>query len=164
MLYEIINPSDPYTIEADSLDIAFMACVLLGNGQYEFRPFEDGGTPVPFFMFGGTDEWCKEHLGKTFHEVADDVRVNKREEMAKCLDSCLIGSANDRRTYYLGLELIEDPVKRERWWFEWHDKRRSSLNDIGGRAHKMAQNFRKPIGHESASETIPAPQQVFGTI
>jgi len=28
MLYEIINMSDPYTIEAKSLDVAFIACMF----------------------------------------------------------------------------------------------------------------------------------------
>ena len=162
MLYEIINPSDPYIIEADSLEIAFMACIILGSGQYAFEPLADGGTKIPLFFSGmvpSIDEWCKEHLGgRTTKEVIEHVRSKKRIELADCLDSCLIGKAQDRETYYLGLNLIDDSAKRERWWSEWHDKRRSSLNDIGGRAHKIAENFRK----DASDPIIPAPQQVFG--
>ena len=128
MLYEIINPSDPYTIEAMSTEIAFMACVCLGSGQYAFDPLEDGGVRIPLF-FGPTnviDDWCKANLGgRSFREVAHHVRSEKRVELADCLDSCLIGKAADRDTYRAGLELIDDPRKREEWCFRWHDKRRT---------------------------------------
>jgi len=156
MLYEIVNMRDPYTIEAMSLDVAAVACAILGGGQYQFRPLEDGGEEIPFFMFGGEDEWCQKHFRETFEQTASRVRKDKMEELADCLDSVLIGHAQDRKTYNNGLELIDDPEKREIWRCLWHDERRSSLNDIGGRAYKIAKNFR-----ESINQFEKAPQQVF---
>jgi hypothetical protein len=169
MLYEIINMSDPYTIEAKSLDVAFVACLCLGDGQYAFEPIDDEGNNVdaekiPLF-FGsleqsGIQKWSQEHFGELFQDVVARVRTEKRLELADCLDSCLIGDAKDRDTYYAGLKLIDDPAKRQQWLDRWHDKRRSSLNDIGGRAYAIAENFRK----NAPKPIIPAPRQVFKTI
>src|SRR5437773_974725 len=64
-LYNIVNMSDPYTIEAVSLDVAFVACLFLGSGQYAFEQL-DGKEGVPLFIFGGTEEWCREHLNEGF--------------------------------------------------------------------------------------------------
>ena len=79
MLYEIVNMSDPYTIEAKSLDVAAVACAILGSGQYQFNPLEEGGETIPFFMFGGQDEWCRKHFSETFEQLVIRVRKDKRE-------------------------------------------------------------------------------------
>ncbi len=159
MLYEIINMSDKYTIEAHSLDIAFAACVFLGSGQYAFEPLADGGTKIPFFMFGGTDEWCKENLNNSMKDTIDSIMQSeaRRLELADCFDSCLIGGAQHRKTYKDGLALIDDPAKRGQWKSKWHDDRRSSMNDIGGRAYKMAAKLRAG----STNPLTSAPVQVF---
>ena len=170
MLYEIINPSDAYTIEAASLDVAFVACVFLGRGLYSFQPIDVGedadGEPevtkvaaeeIPLFLFGGTEEWCKQHLNESFESVVDRVTKDKATELAACFESCLIGKATDRDTYLAGLKLIEDPHNREEWRRRWHDKRRSSMNDIGGRAYLMAKRLREG----ASNPLVPAPQQVF---
>lgn len=126
MIYEIINPSDPYTIESHSLDVAFVACIFLGEGDYAFKPLEDGAEEVPLFLFGGSDEWTRKHLNATVEEVCYRVTTEKRAELADCLASCTI--------------------KGER----------SSLNDIGNRAHNIADKLRKGI-----VQVEPAPHQVF---
>jgi hypothetical protein len=162
MLYEIINMSDPYTMEAHSLDVAAVACLLLGSGQYALDPFEEGAERVPMFMFGDPDPWFQQHFGKPLKQVIADVRTNKRAEIADCLDSVLIGKRRDRETYLAALALIDDPAKQQEWRDRWLDDRRSSLNNIGGRAYKIARNFRKPLEDEGA---IPAaPQQVYSSL
>jgi hypothetical protein len=143
MLYEIINPSDPYTIEAQSLDVAAVACLFLGRGQYAFDPIGGDNSPeVPMFMFGGTDEWCLEHFNESFESVVNRVTKEKAVELAECLESCLIGKAADRETYRAGMELIDDPKKREQWREKWLEDRRSSMNNIGARAYAMAEKLR----------------------
>ncbi len=162
MLYEIINMSDAYTIEANSLDVAFMACLFLGQGQYSFKPLGDEeAQDIPFFMFGGVEEWCSLHLSQSFKAVVDHLTTDpaKREELADCLDSCLIGHQEDRETYRAGIELIDDPAKRETWRRKWHKDRLSSMNDIGNRAYIMA----KKIRDGAVNPIIPAPQQVFSS-
>ncbi len=160
MLYEIVNPSDPYTIEALSLDVAFVACVCLGRGQYAFTPLQEGGTEIPLFLFAGTEEWSQEHLREGFEAVINRVTTDpaKRIELADCLDSCMIGHAADREAWKAGFELTDDPAKREWWRRKWHEDRVTSMNDIGKRAYAMAAKLRG--GEKHFLER--APQQVFG--
>jgi len=157
MIYEIINMSDPYTIDAPSLQVAFVACSLLGNGQYGLRALESGGIDVPVFMFGGHEEWCGQQFGKGCDDVVAEVMSYYGSSLADCLDSCLIGKRQDRDTYNDGLRLIDDAAKRDEWREKWHDSRRSSLNDIGGRSRKLAIAIRKRDG----TLVEKAPQQVF---
>jgi hypothetical protein len=155
MIYEIINMSDHYTIEAKSLEAAFVACLLLGDGQYSFEPVEKGeGEKVPLFMMGGIKDWSLEHFGAHYDAVVARMTTEpeKRAELAECLDSCIIGN---RATYLAASELM-DPSKRDQWRTKWHDINRSSMNDIGGRAYKMAAKLR-----EKGSATEPVPRQVF---
>jgi len=56
----------------------------------------------------------------------------------------LIGDAAHRKAFEKGLELIDDPVKREQWREHWLDERRTSMNNIGGRAWGLAKRLRDP--------------------
>jgi len=164
MIYEIVNPSDRYTIEAHSLDVAFVACACLGAGQYSFRPLEDENAErVPMFLFGGADDWVEETLSEPSAAAVIDRVLNnpeKRIELAECYESCLIGMVEDRKIYQAGLDLIDNPKKRDEWRRTWHDSRRSSLNDIGARARKMAEKLRS--GEKQT--VVEAPQQVFAGV
>lgn len=51
MLYEIINPSDPYTLHADDLEVAAIVASLIGEGQYALEPQEPDGVKVPLFSW-----------------------------------------------------------------------------------------------------------------
>ena len=50
----------------------------------------------------------------------------------------MLGGFEDRRRYSAALEAITDEEKRKRFIEQWQDGR-SSLNDIGTRAHKIAE-------------------------
>lgn len=57
MKFEIINPSDPYTMEADDLEIAAVSVSFLGDGKYALEGIDDAqGNNVPMFLLGGHDE------------------------------------------------------------------------------------------------------------
>lgn len=129
MLYKIINPSDDYTIACPDLEIAFVASVLLGGGNYSFSP-QDGGEDVPIFMFGGADKWCEAKLDGTVEQVIETVARERRAELADALDSVLIGSFDTRSRE------IADRARD-------HDDRRSSTNDIGRQAWAIAAKLRK---------------------
>ncbi len=156
MIYEIVNMSDPYTIEARSLDVAFVACLFLGSGQYAFKPLEEGAEEVPLFLLGGAEQWCRAHFAESVENVVGLV-TGQRLDLAACLESCLIGHLKDRETYRAGLELIDDADKRIQWRERWHNDRLSSMNNIGARAYRMAAKLR--AGASNPLE--PAPQQVF---
>lgn len=163
MLYKIVNPSDPYTIEAYALDVAFVACLLLGDGQYAFDPLgttdEARKLPsVPALIFGGGEEWCLLHLDKGFEQTVHDVLTDKRRELADCLDSCVIGSASARLDFLKAMQGMADPAEREKYREERQDRLRSSLNDIGTRAYKLAAKYRTG----SPEPIEQAPRQMFG--
>ena len=155
MVYEIVNMSDPYTIEAATLDVAFVACVFLGRGQYAFEPQEEGATAIPMF-FGGTEDWCQTNLHQSLEQVVDRVTREKAAELAACFESCIYGKPGRRALFLLAWSLIEDAAKQAIWREAWQDQR-SSMNDIGGRAQEMAKRLRAG----SANPLVEAPQQVF---
>lgn len=156
MIYRIVNMSDAYTIEADKTDVAFVACLVLGHGTYAFEPVGEG-EKIPLFMFGGLDEFSQKHFGKSVEAMVNEISIQRREELAACFDSCLIGTPDDRQAYRDGLALIDDPAKKKEWRDRWHDQRRSSLNDIGGRAYEMAANLRRG----DQRPLVQAPSQIF---
>lgn len=140
-LYEIINPSDPYTMRAESDQIAAAAGILLGQGRYGVHDSEDKDV-LPVLLFGGAEEAVKEILGVEIHELGNFIDANSAA-IADALDSVLIGHFGDRETYEKGLELIDDEAKRKQWREYWHEERRSSLNYIGKKAWKLAALLRE---------------------
>lgn len=150
MLFEIINPSDAYTIKAPDLEIAAIVCVFLGNGNYAFKPLDtDAANEVPMFLFGGHDEWFTEKFGAKLEDVIDRVMVKRRAELADCFDSALIGSHADRNEFDLASQ-HHTAGQRKAFRDARHDNRRSSLNDIGKRAYEMAKRLRE-LAEEGAT-------------
>ena len=130
MIWEIHNPSDPYTIKSDSFHVAAVAVAMLGGGAYGID-----GTPVLL----GWDEWLKEQK----IEVKNFVEAHRRE-IADALDSVLIGSENARQEAESAIALMP-PEKREAWLAERHERERTSMNDIGAKAKKWAAVLRKGL-------------------
>ena len=108
MKYEIINPSDKAFIEADDFEVAAVACVLIGRGQYALDPVSGKGEKVPIFLFGGHDAWFREKLGRPLGECIDAVKKDKLAALVACLRSAKL------------------------------DGERPSLNNFTGYAHKLA--------------------------
>lgn len=115
MKFDLVNPSDPYTLEADDLQVAAVACCLLGNGKYALIGLgDDFGQEVPVFLLGGHDEWFTSKFGMTYEETATHTLNHRNDALARAFESVTLGS-----------------------------ERRSSLNDIGGRARDIAQDIRR---------------------
>ena len=136
MEYELINPSDPYTFIAADYETAALTVFCLGPA-YGARP-KDTGEAVPIFIFGGAVDWYKEKFGRT----PDDGLDKKRQAVADALASMMLGDFEDRRRYELALSAVDDPEKKARFIDEWQDGR-SSLNDIGGKAHRLAARLKE---------------------
>jgi hypothetical protein len=150
MIFDLINMSDQYTFAADDLECAALTTILLGSGQYSAKQI-CGDATVPFFMFGGHDEWFMDNFGRGLEASVALFRGARACELIACLESVVIG---DREEYERTLAMIPTDKKVE-WIAAWNDKRRSSLNDIGARAKRIASAL--------TEQTIPerAPQQVF---
>lgn len=113
--YEIINPSDPYEVDAPTLKAAAVLCLFLGRGQYAFEPIGHDGPGVPLFMFGGEtgmEAWFKEQFGQDVQSV---IRETKD-------DGSLLAAA---RAVTLKAKV------------------RTSLNDIGGAAKRLVAALKK---------------------
>ena len=137
-VYSIINPSDSYTLAADDLKIAALAVFLLGKGKYGLET-RDGEQAVPLFLFGGADEWVQEQFGITLEELMSGAVSDG--DLATCLESVVIGDFADRELFLKTVDLLPESA-REAWIEGWNDSKRSSLNDIGGRAKDCARFLR----------------------
>jgi hypothetical protein len=113
MQFEIINPSDPYTMQAPDLKIAAVVVVLLGQGKYALKCTDGRSEGVPLFLFGGHDKWFINQFGTNLSDTIDKVIEERAEELALAFDSVTLGRDE-----------------------------RSSMNDIGGRAQQYAKNVR----------------------
>lgn len=114
MKYEIGNPSDPYEMTCDDHEVAAIAVPILGQGAYPLIGKDgDRSRDVPHFLFGGADAWFRETFGRSYEESLDHVVETKADGLIAALDSVTLLVA-----------------------------RRSSVNDIGGRAKAIAQRLR----------------------
>lgn len=131
-LYELINPSDPYTFRANSVEIAGAATVLLST-QFGAKPVdgEGEGTPVLF----GWEEWLKAH------GIDRDWIDAHALEIADALDSFLIGNPHTRADVESMLAELP-PEKREAWRLKRQGRHRTSMSQIGEAAYEMAARLR----------------------
>lgn len=131
-IYDIINPSDAVTIEANDPIVAAVSILLLGDGQYALDD-EEGHAAAPFFMFGGLEQWLREKgidsLDKYFKLHASDI--------AEVLRSCVYGSITDRRSYNIAISHIPEG-EREVFRDRWNEARRSSITNIVKRGDELA--------------------------
>lgn len=137
MIYEIINPSDPYTIEGELLT-ACIATAILGNGKYALQD-ADGNEAMPILMFDPVAVWFTEAFGKPFGDLLE---ATPPDILASCFESVLCCSLRERQVYEDALALVENEAKRRQLREKWLDERRSSMNNIGGRAYAIAASLR----------------------
>jgi hypothetical protein len=141
-VFDIANPSDPYTIKGP-----FMACAIavaiLGNGAYGIN-----GTPVLF----GWNDWLKEH---GIMDLEAHIEAHK-PEIIDALDSVLIGDERDREE--VEATLVRLPKEQHSAWLaERHDRRRSSMNNIGAKAERLAARLRSE--QNDRHEPMRSPKQ-----
>ncbi len=138
--YELINPSDTYTLKADDPQIAVLAAILLGSGRYGLTDEESREIfPIFFIDANGLEEWVRVQYSC---ELGELIKAADKAALAACLESVAICPLKDRRLWDAALEAMDDAAKRAAWLAAWHDAQRSSMNDIGGRAQKYAAHFR----------------------
>lgn len=132
MIYEIINPSDPVTIEADDLLVAQVATLLIGSGNMGLRDECDEAV-LPIFLFGGLDEWLASK-GLGGEDGLNGYIESHRAELSACLLSAACCKLGVRRALLKAMAGAPDPQESIR---AYNEEQRSSLNDICGFAHEL---------------------------
>ena len=143
MIFEIVNPSDKYTIEAEKWDVACAAGLIIGRGQMALEEI-GGDHELPLFIFGGLEEWIEAEFDATLEEF---MKTPDKLEIAACLNSVIIGN---RDAYLLGLGDKTDEEAKD-FWNEWQDLHRSSMNDIGSYARNYAAKLIEQFGDKDAA-------------
>lgn len=147
MICEIINPSDPYTMETDNFLAAAVGIALVGNGALGLsckNPKQH--TPVLF----GWDDWFEQQGINDLSKWIEEHSV----EIADALDSVMIGNIGDRAMFMDALDAIENPAKRKAFRAKQHHKHRTSLNDIGTACWKTAKSLRKKRNKVTTAQPI----------
>ena len=135
MLFEIINPSDPYTMEAPDLEIAACAVCLLGSGQYGLKELGGDKTGnMPVFPLNDHDAWFTKQFGRDFSASMDEAIKTRRHVLAGALASVRIGSAVTRRDFDADLAKLASDDEAAMFLTSFHDSKRTSSNDIGRHA------------------------------
>lgn len=137
-LWEIVNPSDPYTLACDDYEVVALAGLMLGKGHYAMCEI-DGEREVPLFLFGGAEEWFSQTFG---HTLSDSLKAKSRN-VAEALDSVMIGRPESRRAYETALAHIPTEEGRMAYRAEMLNQQRSSMNNIGKRAWSLANALRR---------------------
>lgn len=136
-VYEVVNPSDYYTVLAYTDEVAGLACLLLGNGRSPAKRIHPSGETIAFFPFGvtssGVDKSWKEDFGRTIVEAVDALRP----QAIRCLRSIVIG---DRWQYGLLRGMVAEDRLAE-FDEKWHDSHRSSMNDYRAAALALADDM-----------------------
>ncbi len=151
MRFDLINPSDPYTFDAPDLLIAAVVVVILGHGKYganEIGGAADASEVVPIMLIGDPDHWFQTACGETLEGALHIAHQPRRNDLIAALRSVTIGSLDERRLLDEALARIEDDDARRKHADQWHDSKRSSINDIGRLARSLADDIEEEV-HES---------------
>lgn len=129
ILYTLINPSDPYTFYAPSVEVAGVAVALIST-HYGAKPVNGEGESTP--VLSGWDAWMQ-------NKGIDEAWILRHtEDIAAALDSFFIGHANDRLEAEATFNALPDDQKHT-----WRQaQRQTSLNGIGERAYDLAAQLR----------------------
>jgi len=146
MLYDFINPSDPYLFEAESFEIACLAVLMMGNaygckeldGEKQFGPF--AGI---------------ESFERKFNENAEKMLKERLIEVIRCLDSFLYASTEvEYREYQARIQTGETEEERYNIRKQHHDEKRSSMNDIGRHAWALASRLKGELPKEEGTQGL----------
>lgn len=152
MIYEVINPSDPITLESDDELVACITTLLLGEGAYPLES-EDGRDVLPMFLFKNADAqldaWLKEH-GIT---NLGDYLIKNHKKISECLYSVVVCKVRDRKA------LIAAFGNDREKWKKFNEERHGSLNDISGYAFALAKRYEKPPKRKPKKKAEEASEQ-----
>lgn len=145
MIYDVINPSDPVTIEADTPLVAGLAVLALGHGKFAAVD-EDGSTAIPLMLFGGmaaVNEWL---AAVGYEGELSAALAEHRAAIAACLRTAMVASISERRGLTAALAAGGGDTAAALAAF--NEDRRSSMNNICGRAALIAASYEEGLDDE----------------
>lgn len=148
MIFEFINPSDPYHFEAPDLEIAAVVTFILGKGKgaaHEIDAAKDESEllEVPIFLFGGAEKWIQEQFGKPVDKFFEYVKKDRRQDLITSLESVTIGSFEDYGVFWTTMNEFIKPDKKEEYKRAYHDGKLTSMNDFGSYAWAVAKDLKE---------------------
>jgi len=146
MIFEFINPSDPYHFTTDNLKVSSVTTFILGEGRCgskEIDSNKDKLFEVPLLLFGGEEEWTQKTFNMSLSELLHDVKVNHKQELIDCLESFAIGSLEEYKSFQKDINKISDSKKKESFKKKYHKKKLTSANDFGTYAWVFAKSLKK---------------------
>lgn len=146
MLFEIANPSDPYTMEAKDFQTACVAACILGEGKLGLTEI-GGDHSMPVFIFGGHDEWFTENFGKDFKTTMEET---SKKDIAEALESIFYGYTVERELLEAKKELLP-PDSFLIWKAAYTENHRSSMRNIEWNASKIAESIRAKLNSPQPS-------------
>lgn len=138
MIYELINPHDPYTFEAPDAQVAALVCLLLGGGAYGADPEtdeEEDRWGVHIFCKG--DDVEAEFQERWSMSIDTSMRTRK-DDVAAALRSLMIAGRAERSGIKAAMEACPTQESRDAFVATYEDKKRSSLTELAGRARDLA--------------------------
>lgn len=155
MIFEISNPSDPYTVVGDDFEVVCIAISVLGKGAYGLNQLCKDGTTfdMPPFPFGGCEEWFQDFFGKSYQEAYDDVIDNCTQSLIDVFDSVVIGrNVDDRKVFEIALGTFKTAEEKANFRNKYLEDRRTSMTNIGKNAQICADFYREYLAkHEVAA-------------
>lgn len=152
--FEIINPSDYLTIQAEDPVAAAVPILVIGGGRLGLRNLATDETVLPVMLFGGLDDWLADHGFANVDALWAWTAEHWRDVVA-AMESVVVGDGDSRKLLEVELERIEGDAAKREHRIAFNDARRSSLNDIAGLLMQNAERYREFYGAKEA-ESEPA--------
>ncbi len=144
MIYEIINPSDPYTFEAENDRDAIVVVAVLGGGMYGAAR-QDGEKVNGGLYFGHESGDAEAAFVADIGKPLGEYLTERATALRAAFDSVLIGSFADRDGWVDSVSKMS-PEDAAKYTIERHDRKRSSMNDIGKAAKQCTTAMAEQYG------------------
>lgn len=137
-VYELINPSDKITFEADSDQVAAAITIVIGSGAYGAVD-AGGASACPLMLFGSAEE-----IQASIRQLLGcDLGPFIRDHMDACcraLESFASVSLSDRAALMAALgDAGPEALSR------WNEQKRTSMNRICAHAEQQAARWREQL-------------------
>lgn len=148
MIFELINPHDPYTLEANSLEVAAVTTYILGKGIYCLREITgDGSGTMPVLpTLDAANRWFLKNFDRNLEKSMTAISEQQTEQLVKSLASVTIGDIKHRRAMEELLQRSDTFPTYIEALKEMHDAIRTSDIDIGRVAWGMADVIQDRFG------------------